>query len=86
METKLKVKKRDTSLEDFSYDKIIASLTKTGLSVKDAELVTQDIVGWAISNAVDNTITSVELRDAIIKRLSQEFPVEADSYSIYKKD
>ena len=85
MENKLKIKKRDASLEDFSMDKLIASLTKAGLDIKDAEVVAQDIVGWITMNAVDNVVTSVDLRDAIIKRLSNEFPAEADSYSIYKK-
>ena len=46
MENKLKVKKRDASLEDFNYDKLIASLTKAGLSVKEAEVVSQDILSW----------------------------------------
>lgn len=82
----LKVKKRDTSLEDFNYDKLLASLTKAGLDVNNAEVVAREIVEWAIANAVENVVTYVELREKVMNRLNEEFPAEANAYTFYKKE
>ena len=86
MDVKLKVEKRDTSLEDFYYDKLLASISKTGLDIKKAEEVANDIVSWAQANAVNGIVTSVELRDAVTKRLLNDYPAEAENYSVYKKE
>ena len=81
----LKVKKRDESLEDWSNDKLIASVTKAGVEVVDAQRIALEIKNWVSQNSIDGHVNSDELRDKVIEMLKNDFPLEADSYSIFKK-
>ncbi|OGM20237.1 hypothetical protein A2955_01870 [Candidatus Woesebacteria bacterium RIFCSPLOWO2_01_FULL_37_19] len=81
----LKVKKRDESLEDWSNDKLIASMTKAGVEVVDAQRIALEIKNWVSQNSIDGHVNSDELRDKVIEMLKNDFPLEADSYSIFKK-
>jgi len=85
VENNLKVKKRDTSLEPFDFDKLLASITKAGVPIKDAIEVARDIEGWVKVSSKNSIISSIELRDKIVEKLSENFPSQAESYRIYKK-
>jgi len=85
VENNFKVKKRDTSLESFDFDKLLASITKAGVPIKEAMEVARDIENWVRVSAQNGNISSIELRDKIVEKLIENFPAEAESYRIYKK-
>lgn len=82
----LKVKKRDGTIEPFSNDKLIASMTKAGVPVDASQNFTVQISNWAKSVSAEGEISSEEIRDKVIEVLSSEYPVEADNYRAYKKE
>ncbi len=81
----VKIKKRDLNLEPFSYDKLLASITKSGVSVQDAERLAETIKSWIFDNSQDGVISSTAVRDKVYEVLASQFPVEADEYQAFKK-
>jgi 2-phosphoglycerate kinase len=81
----LKIKKRDKSIEGWSDDKLITSMSKAGVPIDKAQKIAGDIKNWARKNAVNYVVTSVELRDKVIESIKVEFPAQADSYQAFKK-
>ena len=81
----IKIRKRDGSLESWNYDKILISITKVDVPLEAAEKATTDIEGWAKENAKDGVISSTQIRDKVIKTLTELDPIAADHYIAYKK-
>jgi len=82
----LNVKKRDGTVEPFSYDKIVASISKAGVPIKSAEDVASEVTGFIQDQGGEKgEILSTLVRDKIIEVLSKDFPVEADNYQSFKK-
>lgn len=81
----INVNKRGGGIEEFSLDKLINSLAKAGVSVKDAEAVAKKIQAWANTNKKNNTINSSSLRDQVIINLKKDFPIEEENYELYSK-
>jgi hypothetical protein len=81
----MKVKKRDGSTEDWSLDKVVTSVSKTGVPLEDAKEIAQSIETWATENAVEGSIESTKLRDKVAELLRPDYPAEANSYLAYKK-
>ena len=81
----LTVVKRDGTSEPFNYDKLVASITKTGIPVNQGEEISSRVKIWAESSAKEGNIESSLIRDKIIELLSEDFPAEADTYKAYKK-
>lgn len=82
---KVTVVKRDGEKQEFSYDKLITSILKTGVPMSEAEVLSTNLQNWIKSNSKNNQISSTEIRDKIIEFLSKDFSVEADNYQVYVK-
>jgi len=81
----IQIKKRDGTVEPFSIDKLIASITKSGVPLKKSEEISQKIKSWVESEAEGGVFESTKIRDRIINDLSKDFPAESESYKAYKK-
>jgi hypothetical protein len=79
------VKKRGGETEVFVFDKLLASIGKTGVPLKEATAIAEKINAWVLLPANKGSVTSVQLRDKVIEYISGNFPAEADSYKVYKK-
>lgn len=84
-DNKVLVVKRNLGKEDFSYDKLIASILKCGVPMEAAEKFSKEIESWARASSSNGEIDSASLRDKIIETISTDFPSEADSYQAYVK-
>lgn len=85
MEISLKVRKRDGALEDWSFDKALTSISKTGLPIDQAENITVLLEAWLRNHAHNGIVNSVDIRDKIIELLTSQDPVARESYRDYKK-
>jgi len=72
-------------LEEWSDDKLIASIQKTGVSTDDAQEIANKVKDWVKANTKNNIIDSVQIRDKVVELLKVNFPAEADSYQAFKK-
>ena len=82
----LNVKKRDGTMEPFSYDKLVTSISKAGVPIKSAEEVASEVTSYIQNQGGEKgEIMSTLIRDKIIEVLSKDFPVEADNYQSFKK-
>lgn len=81
----LKVKKKDGELEPFSFDKLIASMTKAGLNIEEAENTASEIKNWVVSSSGDGTVESSKIRDKVIEVVAKVDPAASDSYKAHKK-
>ncbi|MCL4354193.1 ATP cone domain-containing protein [Patescibacteria group bacterium] len=84
MSNKIKVKKRDGSLEDFNQMKIAIVVTAAGLTHEEGQQLAVKITDWAriYSNPA---ITSLQIRDKVIEELQKLNPNAADLYTWYEK-
>jgi len=81
----IQVKKRDGSIEPWSFDKLVASIGKAGVPVREAEVIAAKVQSWAEQNSQNGQISSTQIRDKVIEVLSENYPVEAENYKTYKK-
>lgn len=81
----LKVIKRDGDKELWSDDKIITSIGKAGLDIKEAENVSVGIKNYFKKNSINFLVSSSEIRDKVVGALKNIDPVASESYKIYKK-
>jgi hypothetical protein len=81
----IKVTKKDGEMEDWSQDKLIASLGKIGVPTGYAEGISKRIQEWAALTAINGQINSDALKDKVIEELKTEFPAQAENYKTYKK-
>lgn len=72
-------------MEEWSDDKLIASIQKTGVSTDDAQEIANKVKDWVKANTKNNIIDSVQIRDKVVELLKVNFPAEADSYQAFKK-
>ena len=79
------VKKRDGMDEDWSDDKIIASIGKAGLDITKAEALSESIKSYFI-NLKREKITSSEIRDKVIIELAAVDQVSCEAYRNYKEN
>ena len=80
-----KVKKRDGTVEPWSDDKLVTSMTRAGIPIEEAEKFAQSIREWGPKNLMDHQVTSIQLRDKVIEMIKTDYPAEADSFQAYKK-
>lgn len=81
----IKIKKRDGRLEDYIYDKLLASITKAGVVIEDAESLAKEVESWLSEESKKGYVESVEVRNVVFNKMNSEFPAEADSYQAFKK-
>jgi len=84
-DSKITVRKNNGDVEDYNYDKVLASIMKAGVPLKESEAISQRVDKWVRENIKDGTIASTMIRDKIIELMSEQFPSEADSYQAYVK-
>ena len=80
----IKVKKKEGNVEAWMYDKVLASVGKTGISLKMAEDITNKVEVWVKANAKNGVINSVAVRDKVTELLKKADPVAGDNYQAYK--
>ena len=81
----IQVEKRDGTVESFSIDKLITSMARCGVPLSVCEVESERIRNWMTSEAKDNKIKSVQIRDRIIEELIADYPAEMDSFKVFKK-
>lgn len=81
----LKVRKRDGKVENWNYDKILASIGKSMVPLKKAEAVASSVEKWVEKSAGKGVVSSNEIRDKIIEVLKEIDTVAAENYQVYKK-
>jgi len=81
----IQIRKRGEGMEGWSFDKLLASITKSGVPLTDAERIAKSVEAWAIKAVKVNAVDSIKLRDKVIELMKNDFPAEADSYQAYKK-
>lgn len=81
----IKIKKREGGYEYFNIDKLIVSIGKSGVPLKESEKIAKKIKKWILSEKNSGQVDSNKIRDKIIKLISKKFPAEADSFRAYKK-
>lgn len=81
----IKVKKRGGSVEDFLFDKLVASISKAGVPIKNAVDLSSAVKEKITKNMNNNVIESVKIRDIVIETLAKDFPAESENFKTYKK-
>ena len=84
MSNKIKIKKRDGSLEDFDQTKIARVVIAAGLTHEQGQRLAAEITNWAQTNS-NSSITSLQIRDKVIEELQKLNPNAADLYTWYEK-
>lgn len=82
---KIKIKKRDGSYEEWSYDKILAAIGKSMVPLKKAEAVATSVEKWVEKNSGKGEINSTEVRDKVVEVLKEIDPVAAENFMVFKK-
>ena len=78
--------KRDDIIEKWSNDKLLASIGKAGVELKEAERITSEIQKWVQDNyEKDMKVESITVRDKVIEFLREFDTVAAETYEQYKK-
>jgi len=77
--------KIDGSKEPFNIDKLITSIGKSGVPLNKATNISEKIKFWAMKIGKGERIKSSMIRDKVIEIMSDDFPVEAECYRLYKK-
>ncbi|KKR27727.1 MAG: hypothetical protein UT61_C0068G0005 [Candidatus Woesebacteria bacterium GW2011_GWA1_39_8] len=77
--------KREGTTENFSLDKIIASVAKAGATLEAAEQIGTEVESWVTSAAVDGKIRSGDIRAKIVEEIMKVDPLAASTYDAYVK-
>lgn len=80
----IKIIKKDSNKEDFSYDKLFASIAKAGVPVHECGRISTDINNWILKNLDNGEISSESIKIKVIEILSKDFPVESENYKTFK--
>lgn len=81
----LNVQKRDGKEERWSDDKLITSIAKAGLEIKESEKLSSDIKAYFTSQKERSSVSSLEIRDKVLDDLEKIDPVSSDTYKLFKK-
>lgn len=84
MSNKIKVKKRDRSLENFDQMKIARVVAAAGLTHEQGQQLAATITNWAQTYS-NLTLTSAQIRDKVIEELQKLNPNAANLYAWYEK-
>lgn len=79
------IQKRDGGEEQWNIDKLIASIGKAFIPIKDAEMIAQQVTDWAKERSKDGIILTSEIRDKVIEELSKIDTVASENYKVFKK-
>ncbi len=82
---KIKVRKRDGSLEPFKREKTIESMEAAGASPEAAESITSEVEEWLIKAATNKIVQSSAIRKRVLELLRPQDPKAALNFERYKK-
>lgn len=80
----ISVRKKDGGMEEWSNDKLVTSIGKSGVDIKTAEEIANRVASWSNKSSQD-TISSTEIRDKVISELKTVDEVASEAYRLYKK-
>lgn len=81
----IKVLKMGGEVVDWNYDKLLASIGKTGLSLTDAEKVADEAQRWAAEESERGFVSSTMLAEKVLLLLREKDEVAAEAYEMYKR-
>ena len=81
----LQVVKREGGQEDWSMDKLVTSITKSGVELEEAKQVAALVESWALRSSANGQISWSQIRDKVTQFLRVVDPVAASAYESYKK-
>jgi len=84
MQEKIKVLKRDGSLEDFDPEKIYRVTKSAGLTEEQARSLTDKLNAW-VASAGKSTISSLDIRLQVVTLLKGISEYSAGLYEWYEK-
>lgn len=84
MNEKIKVLKRDGSLEDFNLEKIYRVTKAAGLTEAQARKLTDKLSAW-VNSAGKSTISSLDIRLQVVLLLKEISEYSAGLYEWYEK-
>lgn len=82
----IKVQKKGGKAEPWVYDKLLASIGKTGIALDVAESITNKVETWVKVNSKNDVINSDDVRDKVIELLKEADPAAGDTYQAYKAE
>lgn len=80
-----KVLKKDGSLQDFDWKKIVLAVTKAGATEEEAEKVAMQVEGWLNSVAQDGVIKSYDLHVKVLEVLRALNPTAGAAFENFRK-
>ena len=81
----IQVRKKDGSLENWSYDKLLASITKAGVPLEKAKGTASSVEEWAQGSAENGILNSSDIRGKAIELLREVDSEAAEKYETFKK-
>lgn len=84
MKEKIKVLKRDGSLEDFYPEKIYRVTKAAGLTEEQAKNLSQKLTDW-VTSAGKSTISTLDIRLQVVMLLKEISEYSAGLYEWYEK-
>ena len=76
--------KNDGEKETFSDDKIVTSIAKSGVDIKESERIANVIKEHFKSNSIDGEVKSADIRKMVVEELLKVDSVASASYDSYK--
>lgn len=80
----LQVVKKNGSKETFLPDKIARVATAAGLTPKQGQKLAQEVAQW-FKNLGKTQVTTLEIRNKVIEKLSEVNQFTADAFTWYEK-
>lgn len=80
MDLKIKVKKRDNTLQDFDARKIEKVCRAAGVDEQTSKMIASFITNWLRESQIQVAISSLKLRDLVATELKK---VNTNAYNLY---
>ena len=84
MKPRIKVLKRDKTLEEFNPKKIARVVHAAGLTEQQATKLAQTVANW-VSNLGDEQISTLQIRDKVVRELKNVNKYAANLFEWYEK-
>jgi transcriptional regulator NrdR family protein len=80
-----KVLKKDGSIQDFDWKKVISGVLNSGASQEEADKVASDVELWLSTAVDDGIVKSNDLHIKVLETLRSVNPVAAGKFEEYRK-
>ena len=81
----MQVQKRNGTTQPFDKSKIVLGLTQAGVLVDEANIIADKIEQWLPSQAKDDTIMSIDVRDKVLRLLQEQGSASAGEFEGFEK-